>query len=402
MNKNQDENRCLVFNNFAEEHGKIWFWATNYNALFQGSIDGGIALGLWGENDKEAAGSLYSKVVKYGHKIVGIPMCTDNILVYDINTEEARFISIPEQDWGNMKALERGRFWDGVVWENYIYMIGYYSAKVLKFDVVNESIVDVIDLYEGLDIPLKEKRRLSFKNALVVDNKILIPGYVINCIFVLRPNNMQYEKIVVEKIGNGFSDITYDGEDIWLSPRERGQLVKWNMQKNEISLHDNYPAEFHMEDQANISGMEFCNGKVYVFPYKADKAFTIKKAGNDIEMYTEGAFNHYYEDLCTHNEVMKYLFVQSIGNQLYSFCTESRRVLSYNTENGLLSELKFVISDEDHLHFDMSNCGIVYEDHGSLSQFIKILADNVQWNHVNKESIQHNIGEEIYNRVKRD
>lgn len=400
MNKSQDENRCLVFNNFVEEHGKIWFWATNYNTLFQSSIDGGIAARLWGEHDDEAVGPSYSKVVKCGHKIIGIPMCTDHILVYDINTEEARLISIPIQDWGNMHTLERGRFWDGVVWDNYVFMIGYWSAKVLKFDVTNESIVDMLDLYEELDIPL-ERRALSFKNALVIDNKILIPNYVINCIFVLDPNNMQYEKIVVEKIGNGFSDIAYDGEDIWLSPRERGQLVRWNVQEEKISLYDNYPAEFHMEDQANIAGTGCCNGKVYVFPYKADKVFTIKKDGNDIEMYTESVFNHYYEKLCTHNEVMKYLFVQSIGNQLYSFCTENKRVLSYNTENGLLTELKFVIADEDYLRFNLRNWGIVEEEHGSLNLFIKILADNAQWNHVNKEGIKHNIGEEIYNRVKR-
>ena len=53
MNKNQDENRCLAFYNFAEEQRKIWFWDVRFNALFQGTIDGGVAEPLWGNMNDE-------------------------------------------------------------------------------------------------------------------------------------------------------------------------------------------------------------------------------------------------------------------------------------------------------------------------------------------------------------
>lgn len=401
MNENQDENRCLVFHNFVEEQGKIWFWAANFNVLFRCSIDGGIAESVWGIGyDKEAAAPMYSKLVKCGHKIIGIPMCTDHVLVYDITTEEARLISIPAQDWGNMHTLERGRFWDGVVCGDHVFMIGFWSAKVLKFDVVNESIIDVIDLYEGLDIPF-ERRFLSFKNALVADNKIWIPSYVTNHIFVLNPNDMQYTKAVVKKRGNGFADIAYDGKAVWLSPRERGQFVKWNIQENKIDLYENYPAGFHMADEANISCMEYCNGKVYVFPYKADKTITIEEAGNDIEMYMENAFNHYYENLFTHDEVMKYLFAQSIGKRLYSFCAESKRVLSYDTENGSLSEHKFLISNEDRLRIIFWKWNVAAEENNCLRLLIKLLTDSEKKDHEKKEEIEHSIGKEIYTSIKR-
>ena len=208
MNKNQDENRCLAFYNFAEEQRKIWFWDVRFNALFQGTIDGGVAEPLWGNmNDETGMDSLYSKVMKCGHKIIGIPMCTDNILIYDISTKEAKLISVAIQDWGNKHTLKRGRFWDGVVYGDYLFMIGFWSAKVLKFDIVNEKIVDVIDLYEELKIPFEE-RTLSFKNALAIDGKIWIPSYVKNYIFALDPNNMKYTKIEMKKKGNGFSDIS--------------------------------------------------------------------------------------------------------------------------------------------------------------------------------------------------
>lgn len=401
MNKSQDESRCLIFNNFVEEHGKIWFWSTNFNALFHGSIDGGIAECVWVSGyDKEVAAPLYSKIVKCGHKIIGIPMFTDNILVYDITTEKAKLIPIPAQEWGNMHTLERGRFWDGVVCGNYVFMIGFWSAKVLKFDVVNESIADVIDLYEALDIPF-DRRFLSFKNALAIDSKIWIPSYVTNCIFVLN-NNMQYQKIVIEKRGNGFADIAYDGEDIWLLPRSRGQFVKWNLQENKMSLYDNYPVGFHMEEEANISCIEWCNGKVYVFPYKADRAFSINKTGDNIGMHMENAFNHYYEGLPTHNEVMKYLFAQGIGKQLYSFCPESKRVLSYDTENGILSEHKFLISEEEFLHISFWKWNVIAEEHGGLGSLIKMLTNKENNGQERREEIKHNIGEKIYTRIKRD
>ena len=373
MNKNQDENRCLAFYNFAEEQRKIWFWDVRFNALFQGTIDGGVAEPLWGNmNDETGMDSLYSKVMKCGHKIIGIPMCTDHILSYDLSTKVANLISVAIQDWGNKHTLKRGRFWDGVVYGDYLFMIGFWSAKVLKFDIVNEKIVDVIDLYEELKIPFEE-RTLSFKNALAIDGKIWIPSYVKNYIFALDPNNMKYTKIEMKKKGNGFSDIAYDGEDIWLSPRERGQFVKWNVQKNEISLYDNYPAEFHMEDQANVSVIKCCNGKVYVFPNKADKVFSIKKNADNAEMCVENAFNHYYESLGTSNEALKYLFVQKIGEKLYSFCRESKRVLSYDTEKGTLSVLKYTISEEESLRMSLQRGNAVPEECGSLSLFIKCI-----------------------------
>ncbi len=402
MNKSYDESRSLIFNNFVEEHGKIWFWSTNFNALFYGSIDGGIAECVWGIGyDKEATAPLYSKIVKCGYKIIGIPMFTDEILVYDISTKKAKFISIPEQNWGNMHTLERGRFWDGVVCGNFVFMIGFWSAKVLKFDVVNENIMDVIDLYEALEIPF-DRRFLSLKNASVIEDKIWIPSYVTNCIFVLNPDNMQYQKTVIEKSGDGFADIAYDGEDIWLLPRNRGQFVKWNVQENKIGLYDDYPAEFHMQDEANISCIEWCNGKVYVFPYKADKVFSINKTGDNLETHVENTFNCYYEELPTHNEVMKYLFAKGIGKQLYSFCPDSKRVLSYDTEKGILSEQKFLISEEEHLYINFLKWNVIAEENGSLSILIKMLTNKHKKDRKRRQEIKHKTGRNIFNAIKRD
>lgn len=373
MNQNNDEDKSLVFHNFIEEDGKIWFWATNYNALFQCSITGGIAANVWGLGVcEDAAGSLYSKILRYENKIIGIPMLTDNILVYDTSTGDARLIPIPAQDWGNSHTLERGRFWDGVLYDDYVFMIGFWSAKVLKFDAINEVIVDVIDLYEEMNIPL-DNRYISFRNTALVNNRILIPDYARNNIFIINPIDMQYEKLVIEKCGNGFSDIVYDGEDIWLSPRERGQFVQWNIQQNQMTLHDNYPTDYHMEKQANISGIEYCNGKIYAFPYRANKTISLVKNERKVVVQTEDAFNSYYEGLSINNEIMKYLFVQRVGKRLYSYCTESRRVLSYDTESGLISELRFQISDEDYLRFRISK-QVVKEEHNSLCLFIKILS----------------------------
>lgn len=373
MDQQKDEDKSLVFNNFIEEDGKIWFWATNYNALFQCSITGGIATNVWGLGAcEDAAGSLYSKIVKYENKIIGIPMLTDNILVYDTFTGAAKLIPIPAQDWGNSHTLERGRFWDGVVYDHYIFMIGFWSAKVLKFDVINEIIVDVIDLYEEMGVPL-DKRFISFKNAVLVNNRILIPVYVRNYVFILNPVDMQYEKLVIEKCETGFSDIAYDGEDIWLSPVRPVQFVQWNIQQNQITLHDDYPADYHMEEQANISGIEYCNGKIYALPYLANITISLEKNEQQVVVQTEDAFNSYYEGLSANDKIIKYLFAQRVGKRLYSYCTESRRVVSYDTESGLLSELRFQISDEDYLRFSLPK-QVVKEEHGSLSLFVKIIS----------------------------
>lgn len=397
MDQQKDEDKSLVFNNFIEEDGKIWFWATNYNALFQCSITGGIAKNVWGlAVCEDAAGSLYSKIVKFDNKIIGIPMLSDKILVYDTSTGDARMIPIPAQDWGNPYTLERGRFWDGVVYDKYVFMIGFWSTKILKFDVVNEVVVDVLDLYDEMDIPLI-KRYLSFKNAVLVNSRILIPAYTRNYVFILNPMNMQYEKLVIEKCGNGFSGIAYDGEDIWLSPRERGQFVQWRIQQNTVILHDNYPTEFKLKESANISCIEYCNGKIYELPYMANKVISLKKTVGKVIMQTEDAFNSYYEGLGTHNEITKYLFVQRVGMRLYSYCTESRRVLTFDTESGLLSELRFQISEEDYLFFIMRRWGIT-EEHGNLSLFIESLYDYIKQS--SKVTEKSSTGEVIYNKIK--
>jgi len=213
---------------------------------------------------------------------------------------------------------------------------------------------------------------------------------------------MQYQKIVVEKSGDGFADIAYDGEDIWLLPRNRGQFVKWNVQENKIGLYDNYPAEFHMQDEANISCIAWCNGKVYVFPYKADKVFSINKTSNNIETQVENAINHYYENLPTHNEVMKYLFAKCIGKQLCSFCPESKRVLFYDTEKGVLSEHKFLVSEEESLYINFLKWNVIAEENGSLDILTKLLNNKMKKDQERSQEVKHKIGKKIFVRIKRD
>lgn len=362
--------RQLKFQNFVEDGiNKIIFYCEEFKSLFRCNRYGEMAELLYTVS-VEGASPLYGRIYRYKDKIICVPQCADDILIYDLNTMEARFVKIEIDTWGNHHAEERGKFLSGVLYGKHLFLIGHWSTCVLKFDVEMERIVGSANLSEALGIPI-DKRSICFKNAVLYHGKIMIPAYGTNRIFMIEPETMQYQKKDIPYNEGGFSDIAVTSKGIWLSPKRQGRLLRLDESMNVADAVENFPREFKWEENANFSGVVEWKGSLYAIPYKASHITQIIQDDNQNELRIEKEINSYYALLGTEKEIMKYEFAQKSNDELFIFCNESREMIVKNKRAGYRT-YRYLLPEkwETECLFREAEKGEVIERQGDLKLFL--------------------------------
>ncbi|HBN55714.1 MAG TPA: hypothetical protein DD414_02975, partial [Lachnospiraceae bacterium] len=129
----ENRNENIIFHNTVKVNGFLWFWGLKEDALFKVK---------WGElytdivnlrcyQKKNSTAPLYGKIGKYESKIIGVPLSADEILIFDCCSGMDKYIPLPKHIFRE-EFVERGKFWDIIVDEEYAYLIGYWSNKILK------------------------------------------------------------------------------------------------------------------------------------------------------------------------------------------------------------------------------------------------------------------------------
>ena len=139
-------NSTFYIHNFIQYNGVKWGWDIFHNILLKmnDSYEADVARINCYEK-RRCFGSLYGKVIKYQDKLIGVPMQADDILVYDLNLNVDRYIPMPSGVFLESNA-GRGKFWDALIDGKHAYFIGYWSKKILKFDLDREEIVKILDI----------------------------------------------------------------------------------------------------------------------------------------------------------------------------------------------------------------------------------------------------------------
>lgn len=394
---NQRKDRRIIFRNFIEIDGNIWFWGANYHALFYCPMDGGTAVKAYGvKRQSYTKEPLYGEVVRYNEKVIGVPFFANDIMIYNIHTKQANFVKIPIQNWENQLAETVGKFRDIAVYGKYLYLVGLCSSKVFKFDMEDEKIIDSVDLYQNMNIPF-ESRGVCFKWVLLYQNRLIIPSRAFNQIFVLNADDMSFGRYCIERQGVGFAAIAEGEENIWLAPYTKGEFVKISKRDGKYELVNHYPKDYNLTDSAGISCMAYCNGKIWVMPHKANKIISIRVEGKKSDIQIED-FSPYYVKADIHNEIVKYLFVQQKETILYCFCMESKTLLAYDTENHILNEFEYCISDYDFVEGHVENNICMREKDKEFEDFLKVIADWKNKTRENRSRISN--GNQIYSSVK--
>lgn len=327
----------LHFQNWIKNEGLVYFWESRLNVLCSCPCEGGVAKILY-KSPKQSLFPLYGKVVIYNDKIIAIPHAESNILIYDISKDEVRFCSCGITDEIFVQQ-DGGKFYEGIVRDNILYMIGFWTQYIGVFDMENEVMKKVISIeVENREKPYKGP---VMKNAVLFKDELFVTDYSFNWIYRVNLLTSKVSKRVFELSEGGFSDIAIDKDYVWLAPRKATAFLKWNPITDQVEYIGQYPKEYVMSDQANISEICIHKNQLYSVPYRANKVINIDIGTGEIKSCEH--INQYYGAIEKRKKEPKYQFVLSDGDYLYTYCNDLRSVIRYNPTLEQVRLIEYVI-----------------------------------------------------------
>ena len=251
------------------EKNKIWFCSRNFNGLFCMDSQTGKVREV-GAFPHE----MYSKRGVCGtlhlidDKIFCTPLTAKAIYVYDIKKEHFFTIEIDEKVKTTMPGAPY--FFGTIVYKNYLFMLPEYSKYIVRINLDNYEMEYISDWNRLIEETLFDKMDLFFgKHSVLVKNKLYIPFLRMNAVLELDCDtlNCVLHKLDVSVIG--FENICYSDGCLFLTSVTTGEIIKWNLETEEIDEIKVYDEQLENEFWG-YAGMAKYEGNIILFPQRRE------------------------------------------------------------------------------------------------------------------------------------
>lgn len=271
---------CANSYNIINNNGKFWFWNLWENSLYwmDEMYNAHMVPSLCCYSKRSGNVSLYGKLESYGKIIIGVPMGADEILIFDTELGEDRYCPLPNDIFCELNA-ERGKFWDILIVDRFAYLIGYWSSKIVKFDLEKERVADILDLYGKVGTITDD---IYFKKSEIMGNKIIVPLCQSNEILLVDKESLAVEKRVFKETEDGFSSVHLYEDIVWLIPRKTGKIISWNTILNEVRYYESPEKLVTLKPSYGFA--EKIGSTIWIFPLVAQCVLRIDTTHGKIEI----------------------------------------------------------------------------------------------------------------------
>lgn len=403
--RTEDLRRYPIFHNFIKNNGRIWFWDLVKNALFfvedNSDYAERVSLKIY-ERYNNTKGSLFGKILCYKEKLLCVPLFSNEILIYDIKTGGEDYIQLPSRDWGRVSE-KRGKFWDVVIDQGIVFLIGYWIPCILKYNWLTKEI-NILDLY--IDKPNRNDETVFFKGAAIWKEKLLLPACTENIVFLIDKANLKFTSVSFDGMTGGFSAIAIDECEAWLMPRKTGPIVCWNMETEEINYYDDYPRQFFFSDKPGIGFVVIHEDEVYVFPLNASSILSINKKNTQIVIHER--LNHDYIGK-EKSKRQKVYDVKVIDKGIWFFDGLEKCIKVFEVDTGIVTKRHIVFTDEyiearikelrRQMGIQLKADKMILESEYAFPTYIQMLLDGAMESKHTCRREDTIIGEKIYRRL---
>lgn len=385
--------RKLVYNNFVMIDNAQWFWCRNYNALFKRDCVSGKVekIGKYVESENTA----YTRVVLFKNKIIALPFAAEQIGIYDVNVSEFRYVDIGipnvELEKGHLK-----KFYGLVVHNQTLYMIGCGIAYVLVFNMETETVEDYIDLNPYMEKDKKPDNSVYMNEAILYNNKILIPIVYDNFVLEIDLNNYNVVKRKVDKSGKGFSTICKVNNQIWLLPYDEGELIKWDCATKKMTKYDVSAVFTFVPGQNNFLFAAIKNNIVWIFPRVGRTVLSYDMKTE--ELSNENAINAYFK---TRGKNPGFMAADNCNENIVLLPIEVDECIVFDMHKESVEPLINHLSERETaeiLRIESKGKLRISEREISLKTYIDIVEDA---NSVKCEAKEKNYGSYIFNTLEK-
>ena len=223
--------KCFFYD-CAIDNDTIYFPMANYNALCKANIRNGLGeiIDIFPNEDNQSL--LHCGIYKAdNYLLISVYKGKNRLLIYDVCEKNFEVIHTDgiEKSWLNFTGNQI------VSYGSYLYIFPY-RLVVLKINMNKFT----AEYFTYPDIKPEED---TLGQVLRVKNKVYLPLMNRNIIYTFDLENETFNKVCLEIDINGIATIEFDGNDFWLTGKNRG-LFSWNKEKSLYTRFDIFPKGF--------------------------------------------------------------------------------------------------------------------------------------------------------------
>lgn len=231
MKENLKERRkeeTLSFSCAVELDNYLWVSGDDYNGLFKICLETGCSEFVI-KFDEKGERLLYKKVIAVGRKLFFIPYMADKIAEYNVDTKEIKYYEICGFE------NETVKFGDCIVKNGMLYLFPLKARDIICLDIKNGKVMCCAWDNSTLPNEITEADMTMFIHMVNVDNIVYLPCLRTNVIVKLYLNDFRSEVIQCTESKEGFIDISYRNNILYLLT-VGGNIVSYNVDSKEEKL----------------------------------------------------------------------------------------------------------------------------------------------------------------------
>lgn len=269
-------NSVIPFYCYVKVDNNIWFPADNRNALYKYNVQTKEAewIGSF-PNETSFDYTLFLDVQIYKTKLFFIPHTAIRLHIYDMEENKFESLAIPEVIDNPLL------FTQGIIYEDYLYLIGYKYRGILRLDLKNYQF-EALDHWVGeFDRRFRTDKKygLMGKESTLIGSKLYIPCTQSNVVIEFDVCSNRYQFYEVGNKKNKYMSVKRIGDRLLLLTFDK-VIVLWNgEQTKELKVQ--------MDEEAGSYDKLICHRKeeLWLFSMKKMQYLKINLINYEIKLY---------------------------------------------------------------------------------------------------------------------
>lgn len=338
----------------------IYFSAYYFNGFFKKSLTSGEIVFL-GHFNTEAlyAAHLHLYAFAYGDTCWFIPREGEYITLVNLRTMKMKALKLPS----DCKVLEgtvkfRNLIEDG----NNVWLLPGGCDSVIKLDLIKE----LVTAYKILT-DTNYRFAMIESGARINKKTILMFSSQQNKFIELDIDTGRISEMNLKVPENSFSEIVFDGYNIWLIPKVHTAIVKWNLDDNSYTEFTNYPQGFEYKEVKFISSCYY-KGMIWLLPAYGHSLIRLNPKNGEMHAINLSLDNLNFMRLDRHkrnNSFLLYNFISS-GKELIINLREGNMFVSIDPINNEIKHHSLMVMDKDYTEY----CEEILHNNFAINSFL--------------------------------
>lgn len=305
------------------DRNKIWFAESGCNEIYYYDITNKkveMFVKLYDENEYQLR--LAGDLCFFEDKMYVIPYSAQKLYKIDFKCKKVNIgIKIPP-NYGN--SVESVKFDSAHRYKDYVYLVSATCPAIVEYNCLTNELRYYDDcVKEGLSFfKDDDKETIVFRKTILVGNKIYAPSCVSNMVLEF---NVETKEFVWHEVGSykcSYSSAIMHGEWLWLSPRGKGPIVKWNIHTKDWQELSEFPNGYVPCD-GSFGEIIYFNNYYYCIPLCSKVIVRVEEQTGRMELCMQEYGDWNFSCACTNNE------------QLYIYSNTTFQFLALNRDGKI-------------------------------------------------------------------